>query len=306
MTQLLTAEERSALQQPFAVPEQSAKPIAPALFPTADQFDPQRIAHLLDAFRQWVESAAQDLSGLLRTNCTARPPRYQQITASLPSSINEDLFWATIDGAAAGHLIVAIPRIFAAAITERIFGAPFELRDDRALTPAESTLLQDLLQRWFVGIADAWDGRSVRMLPAPREEEAMPGGDDTVWLRFDSDLFCGPVIGEISVCLAPLTARLLLGEAETQPAGVPTAAALQSRLGDMPIELRAVLGRATFTLDELSSLRVGDVIALDRAAQDPVELVIQDRTLFRARAGVAGQWVAIELIGAPGEEMNHD
>jgi flagellar motor switch protein FliM len=306
MTQLLTAEERSALQEPFALSDRSTKPIAPAQFPTADQFDPQRIALLLDAVRRWVESVAADLSGLLRTSCTARPPRYQQLAACVPSPDHEELFWATMDGAAAGHLFVALPRSFAAAISERIFGAPFELRSDRALTPAEFTLLQDLVQRWFVGISDSWGEHPVRMLPAPREEDAVPGGDDAVWLRFDSDLFCGPVMGEISVCLAPVTARLLLGEAETQSAGVPTAGALQSRLGDIPIELRVVLGKATFSLDELSSLRVGDVIALDRAAQDPVELVVQDRTLFRARAGVAGQWVAIELIGAPGEVKNHD
>ena len=76
-------------------------------------------------------------------------------------------------------------------------------------------------------------------------------------------------------------------------------------MGDVPVELRAVLGQADFTLDELSTLRIGDVIALDRRAQDPVEIVMQDRTLFRARAGLAGQWVAIELIGPPDEEV-HD
>jgi flagellar motor switch protein FliN/FliY len=77
-------------------------------------------------------------------------------------------------------------------------------------------------------------------------------------------------------------------------------------MGDIPVELRAVLGQADFTLDELTSLRIGDVIALDRRAQDPVEIVLQDRTVFRARAGLAGQWVAIELIGEPEEEMRDE
>jgi len=108
------------------------------------------------------------------------------------------------------------------------------------------------------------------------------------------------------VSLAPFTARVLLGEATSAAVQAPSPALLRARLGDVPIELRAVLGQATFSLDELSSLRVGDVIALDRSAQDPVDLVVQGRTLFRARAGVAGQWVAIELIGAPQEEKRYE
>jgi flagellar motor switch/type III secretory pathway protein FliN len=300
MSQLLTAEERLALQEPYAATDRSTKPVTPAVFPSVDQFDSVRIALLAEAFRRWLDFVAEDLSGLVRMACTARPPRYQDIEAGLPASADEEPFWATIDGAPGSDLLIALPRQFAAALSERVFGAPFELRDDRALTPAEIALLQDLIQRWFSGMPEAWDGRLLRLLPPAGEDEAAPAGEEPVWLRFESDLLCGTVLGGISVCLTPFTARVLLGEAMNSTVARPTAAALCSQLGDVPVELRAVLGRATFTLDELSSLRVGDVIALDRAAQDPVELVIQDRTLFRARAGVAGQWVAIELIGAPG------
>jgi flagellar motor switch protein FliN len=87
---------------------------------------------------------------------------------------------------------------------------------------------------------------------------------------------------------------------------VITPTSIMGRVGDVPVELRAILGHASFTLDELSSLQVGDVIALDRRAQDPVDIVVHDRLLCQARAGIAGQLVAIELIGPPGEETDRE
>src|SRR5262249_28527782 len=150
---------------------------------------------------------------------------------------------------------------------------------------------------WFDECPGPWCGQRVRLLPPIAEDEAEPEPEDRAWLRFESEFLCGSVTGSIGINLAPITARVLLGEATNGAGQAPSAASLFSRLGDVPIELRAVLGQATFSLDELSSLRVGDVIALDRSAHDPVDLVIQNRALFRARAGVAGQWVAIELIG---------
>lgn len=306
MSELLTPEERSALQEPFSDPGREERVATSAVFPSVNQLDPERMAALSGALRRWLGFVAEDLVELLRCGCAARPPAHQVVARSMLPSAAEEPFWATIEGHVGADLLVALPRPFAATIAERIFGAPFELREERALTPAEIELMRDLVQRWFDGRREPWREQQVRLLPPVDEETAEPEPEDQTWLRFDSDLLCGSVTGSIGVCLAPLTARVLLGEAVSATGATPSPASLRARLGDVPVELRAVLGQASFSLDELSSLRIGDVIALDRSAQDPVDLVVQDRTLFRARAGVAGQWVAIELIGVPQEEKRYE
>jgi flagellar motor switch protein FliM len=68
------------------------------------------------------------------------------------------------------------------------------------------------------------------------------------------------------------------------------------------VELQAVLGHAEFTLDELASLRAGDIITLDRRVQEPIDIVIDARPVLRARTGLAGQQVALEVVGAAHEE----
>src|SRR5205085_2541474 len=178
---------------------------------------------------------AEQLSGLLRSACTGRSPSYQLVPRGLLPAPEEEPFWAAIEDFAGSDLLITFPRSFAATIAERLFGAPFEERDDRILTPAEMALMRDLIQRWLDGCPEPWQGHRVRLLPPVDEEEAMPEPVDRAWLRFDSDLLCGSIIGSIGVSLAPFTAHVLLGEATSAAGQAPSAASLRARLGDVPI-----------------------------------------------------------------------
>ena len=71
---------------------------------------------------------------------------------------------------------------------------------------------------------------------------------------------------------------------------------MAGQVGDIPLELRAVLGHAEFTLDELASLRIGDIVALGRRTEDPVDVTIDDRPFCMARVGINGHRVALEVI----------
>ena len=305
MSDILTAEERSALQEPYAA-GRATRLVTPAVFPSINQLDPERVAALGGQFRHWFERVAKDLSEQVRLTCVARPPVHQIVARNLLPSVEDEPLWAAVEGYSGSDLLVTLPRSFAAAISERIFGAPFELRGDRTLSPAESVLLRDLIQRWLNLAQEIWQTSALNLSPAVEEMQEAEDTGDTAWLRFEADLVCGAVSGAISVTLAPFTARVLLGEAIDPVASSLSTEALVSRLGEVRVEVQAILGQAEFSLDELSSLRVGDVIALDRSAQDPVDIVLQDRKLFRARAGVAGQWVAIELIDGPKEQKRYE
>ncbi len=306
MADLLSPEERAALQEPSAAAPGGRRLVAPALFPSVGQLDPEQTACLAQALRRWLEPVSQELSRHLRLSCTSQLPTQQTVDTSAPPGEGEEQVWAVVEGYPESHLVVSLPGLFAAAICERVFGAPFELREARSLAPAEQSLLQDLVGRWLPLAAHGWPDRVIRPCPAPETEDGAAELDTTRWLRFTSRLLCGPVEGAISITLAPFTARVLLGEAAAVPLDTCSPGRVTARLGDVPVELRAVLGEADFTLDELSSLRIGDVIALDRRADDPVDIMSGSRAVFRARAGLAGQWVAIELMGGPDEEKSHE
>jgi flagellar motor switch/type III secretory pathway protein FliN len=314
LSDLLSAEERTALQEPYQATGSRAPVVALAQFPDVSQMAPDRTSALNAALKRWMDPVLKELTRQLRVSCEPRPPFHQSVARHLMPLPDDQAFWATIEGcpgtgsgATDGVVLLTLPRRFAASMCERIFGAPLELRPDRPLTAAEVKLLRQLAGQWLGLATFAWPGRALRLCDEPEEEA--DGGEiasaEPDWIRMTTEFACGPVEGAVSVTLPPSTARLLLGEQFPVRYERLVPSDLSARLGEVPLELRAVLGQAEFSLDELTSLRIGDIIALDRRAEDPVEILIDDRIFFRARAGMAGQWVAFELIGQPLRETSH-
>jgi flagellar motor switch protein FliM len=228
------------------------------------------------------------------------------VTRSQLPLTEEEAFWGVVEDYPECQILISIPRSFSASLCERIFGAPLLSRENRTLSPAERSLLEGIVGTWMTELSRVWEDRRINPCPSPEADETAIDSPDGNWLRWTSDLHCGPVEGTISLSMAPSTALVLMGVVSRGGSVPVTPTYMVGRLGEVPVELRAVLGQAELTLDELSSLQVGDVIALDRRAQDPVELLIGDHAFCRARAGLAGQLVAVELIADASEEMKHE
>lgn len=72
-------------------------------------------------------------------------------------------------------------------------------------------------------------------------------------------------------------------------------------LQDLPVEVVVVLGRAKLTIRELASLDREDVIELDRASGDAVELVVGGRVLARGEMVIVKDRVALRITEVAGE-----
>jgi flagellar motor switch protein FliM len=306
MSDLLSEEERSALQAPYAASVGRPREVARAEFPSVSQLDPERGAALVAALKLWLTTVSQELARQLRVPCIARPPYLQTVTRTQLPLTEEEAIWAVVEDYPECQIVLTMPRSFSASLCERIFGAPLAPRENRTLSPAERSLLDEIAGSWMTELSEAWEESRVHPCPPPDADETPADSPDENWLRWTSDLHCGPVEGAISLSMAPSTALVLMGVVSRGGSVPLTPTCMVGRLGEVPVELRAVLGQAELTLDELSSLQVGDVIALDRRARDPVELLIGENAFCRARAGLAGQLVAVELIADASEETKHE
>jgi flagellar motor switch protein FliM len=211
-------------------------------------------------------------------------------------------FWGQIEGEPEHSLLVSLPRPFAAAICERILGAPFAIKEERKLFPSEMALLREQSRHWLDLMAHAWDGITVCACPGPGSDQGATSGERGSWIRFTGDILCGGVgdtpsaTGEICLTMDPSTARRLLGQTRLEGESEPWPLQVERRLGDVPLELRALLGRADLSVDRLGALRVGDVITLDRSAHEPVDLIMDGRVFLRARAGLSGGRIALQVL----------
>jgi flagellar motor switch protein FliN/FliY len=74
---------------------------------------------------------------------------------------------------------------------------------------------------------------------------------------------------------------------EASPVTVDAAADLR-RLQDVPVELAVEIGRTRMTIGETLGLRPGSIVALNRLAGEPVDLLVNGKAIAR------GEVVAID------------
>ncbi len=61
---------------------------------------------------------------------------------------------------------------------------------------------------------------------------------------------------------------------------------IRERIMDVPVEVRAVLGRKRMPLHEFAALGSGNVIMVDRYVNDPIDIEIHKKSKFRGKMGV--------------------
>lgn len=77
----------------------------------------------------------------------------------------------------------------------------------------------------------------------------------------------------------------------TQPANP----ALMKTLMDVPVRVDVVLGEVRMPMDELASMSAGEIVALERRTDEPVEIYVSDRLMARGRLVVADGQLGVTL-----------
>ena len=297
MTQeLLNSEERSALKSLYSTPD-----VVVAVFPSVSQLDKEQQAAFFHGLTRWGMHFQRELSSLLRLPCIFLPPQQMIVSQNQRWRGDEEIFHAVYGPERGQSLSLALSRPFAAALCERLFGAPMALQADRALVPSERSLLREIVAEWLTQLSQAFNILTLQLNDASGADHDQP--DPTaLWMRVECPIRCGSIEAGIFISISVNSVRDLLGITYQQTENEIAQGELIDRLGDVPLDLHAVLGEAEFSLDALGSLRVGDVITLDRHAEDLVDLKLDQGVLLRARAGLAGQNVVLEIISGPKEK----
>lgn len=290
--ELLQPEEKSALKGLYKTPD-----VVTAVFPSVGQLENDHQKAFLKNLGQWQTNLERELTTLLRLPCRFLPVQQAFLRRDQLWRGGEDVFPAVYDSPDPQTVTFALPRTFEASLCERLFGAPMATQKERALVPSEQSLIRELVGEWVSQLAQVFGTGELKLVEDPPSE----GDPSALWLRVECPVRCGSVEGSLFLGLSVEAVRQLLGEAYLHTESSATSEEICERIGDVSVELHAVLGQAEFSLDALASLRSGDVITLDRHSEDLVDVQLDKKTLFRARAGLAGQSVVLEIISGPKE-----
>jgi flagellar motor switch protein FliM len=230
------------------------------------------------------------MSGFLRTIVEVRVASadqlaYGEFIASLPNPTAFSLIEAP---PLEGQFCLEISPLIIYPVIDRLLGGSSEdvFIPQRPMTLIETRLIQRILARGMAALGEAWasvrkiDFRLGQMESNPHIVQIVPPNEVVVVIGFEIKL--GTRGGTMSLCIPFTVIEPLMPELTQQSWFQPGrgresaqwSRLIGRRLADAPLELTAILAESTITVRELRSLEVGDLIMTEKAATDPVLVLV--------------------------------
>jgi flagellar motor switch protein FliM len=197
--------------------------------------------------------------------------------------------------------VVSIPSQTATLLVTELLGdSESQEGPDKTLSQLEESLLFDI-GTTFVGTLSGcyndYDFQAVGSIVKDRLPLELQGTEEFCRITFniktaDSENSC-----EAQLLIFCETLDPIAGKSAQITGGFSTediSNAIVDRLQEMPVSVTAQLGSAMLTLEEAISLRPCDILLLDKGIDEPVELIVEGRTLFQGRAAKsAGKYAVV-------------
>lgn len=220
-----------------------------------------------------------------------------------------------------GQSIFELNPDIAFAIIDRLFGGMGRpLSGSRPFTDIEKAVLMKVFNWLLREFPEAWENIA-QVVPRVRDIQSntqftqiVPGSDMTVLITLSAKISGNE--GFMSICipyimLEPVVSKLNAQHWFSTTRAEQTAEHIQelhSRVKRVLLDIYADLGHAQLTIPELLSLQPGNVIKLERSAEEMVDIVIGDRVRFRGKAGVSNKHVAVKItdVVEEGEDVEDE
>jgi flagellar motor switch protein FliM len=83
-------------------------------------------------------------------------------------------------------------------------------------------------------------------------------------------------------------------ETSSKPSADDNSKAILNHLKEMPVTVTAQLGTTMFTFEQVTCLDPCDILLLDKTIDEPIELIVEERTVFRGQlVKSSGQYAAV-------------
>lgn len=269
------------------------------------------------------ETFAHKLAGVLSpplrlpvhvTPGPARETAYGDFTAALPEYIVAGTF--RLSPECGGSLLVAGCDTALLMLDRLLGGAATAPPEPRWLTDIECTLMENVIAKILGAYAATW----APLAEVSGQVRSVTSGGTLTHIGLPTEIVCvadfslemQSATGAFSLCLPVVACEPVLGKLVLQHwlsagrAPAHSAHELSERqVAQVRVPVQAVLGSARVPLSRLARLSPGDVIRLDRATHDEVEIIVGGKSKFFGRPGKTDGRLAVQIIreAAPGEGM---
>lgn len=220
---------------------------------------------------------------------------YGEFLMSLPSPTSFNVFSVKpLDGSG----VLEINPSIAFPMIDRLLGGkgdPYEA--SREFTDIELNLLDTILRHVMQNLKEAW-APITEMFPAVEGKESSPNvvqivAQNEIVIMVVMEIIIGHSSGMMNLCYPVISLESVLSRLASRDVMLSETSSKKSRnkelqalLGGAMVTISAELGKSQLTLKELLDLDRGDILRLDRPADDSVVLNIDGRNKFVGRIGL--------------------
>ena len=219
-----------------------------------------------------------------------------------PSENKKDNYYLAF-GADQNHPcgVVSIPSQTAALLVTQLLGeSESQEGPDKTLSQLEESLLFDIGAAFvgtLSGCYNEYDFQAVGSIVKDRLPLELQGTEELCKITFnikkaDSENSCEAQLLILCETLDPIagkSARTTVGFSAED-----ISKTIVDHLQEMPVSVTTQLGSAMLTIEEVMGLRPCDILLLDRGIDEPVELIVEGRTLFHGQAAKsAGKYAVV-------------
>jgi flagellar motor switch protein FliM len=220
---------------------------------------------------------------------------YGEFLMSLPSPTSFNVFsLKPLDGKGVIELnpSIVFPMI------DRLLGGPgLPFDTNREFTDIELNLLEQILRVITANMKDVWSP-IMELYPVIEAKESSPNvvqivAQNEIVIMIVMEIIIGQTSGMMNICYPVITIESLLPKLASRDLMLSETSSRKSRnkelralLRGAKVELEAVLGYAELSMKEILELSEGDIIKLNRPADDTVVVKVDGREKFIADFGV--------------------
>lgn len=279
-------------------------------FKRASKFAKDHIRTLNIIYDNYARLVTNFLTGYLRTLVQVDVVTVEALPYSdFSNSVSNPVILALVDFTPlSGTIILEIEPLVAYALVDRILGGKGTSVDKvREFTEIELAIIERIIIQMLNLMREPWQNViSIRPMLDKIETNAqfaqIVAQNETVALVTLSAKV-GDSDGMINICIPHIVVEPIVSKLSTrlwfsniQKEATPEMkAAIEKRVQNTPVTLKAVLGKTTVPVNEFIDLQPGDVLPLETDVNDDMEVIVGDSIKFFAKPGVRKNRVALKI-----------
>ncbi len=287
--------------------------VMPYDFRRPNRFSKDQMRTLKNIHEIFARRLTNYFTAFLRIPVTVKLETVSQITFeefvnSLPLPTLLTIFRLSKDY---GSALIESNPYFNFPIIDILFGGEGDVvRKARELTEIELNVMKRVSEKILSCLSYAWEDMA-EMSPEIEYQDTNPqfnqlfASNEAVALLSFSTSIAGNE-GFLNLCLPYITLEPILARLSVQNWHSRQAKAgwspdniksLEKRLGLCEVELTAVLGETKITVADFINFEEGDIILLNNFLNNPMELCLDGKPMFRVNLGTIGNRMAVEVTG---------